>query len=397
MNNLMVQVPFFEGHAIVVVDQFYQVIDKKGDFVLSEGYDYLLRSVETGLLIFEKDHLIGIMDDKENFIVEPIYNFINDYSEGYTVATTTEHMYYYLDEEGNRMNDEPFNYATSFKNGYATVKNQDGKTGVINHKFEFVIDYTYDNISVVDVYGYAVAFDTNDTMDQNDDRYHLINIENGNIVLENYDYIKYTSVIDLRPNTPLYAALKDDAFELYLYDGTRFTDNEYVWLQVIGDYTITYQDANRVPTEPYEELREHAIYDEDGTLIKKASIRDSKHVYQWKDGNEVILYLMVVDGDFIDIYGQNDTYRVEADDVKGLSEDLIFAMKDGLYGAFDFDGEIVIDFKYNYLFEYEDGYIEFSLDDKWGVMNDKYEVIVEAIYQYRHTNYVPRVIPQAQS
>ena len=388
---------FYNGHAIVIVDQFYQVIDKKGDFVFDLGYDYLRRSVESGLLIFEKDNLFGIMDDKENIIVEPIYKYIDDQINGYTFVVTPENEYYYLDAKGNQMNDEAFSFASRFENGYAVVRNFEGKKGLINDKFEFVIDYLYDDISVVDEYGYVVTIDANDIYLQSDDTYNLIKVDDMTIILEDYQYIKFYYGYQSRPNSPLYSAYKDEVYELYLYDGTRFTDDEYVWVQTVGDYIITYKDANRVPTEPYEELREYAIYDEDGTLIKKASILDSKHVFQWNDGNDVTLYLMVVDGDFIDIYGQDDTYRVEADDVKGLSEDLIFAVKDGLYGAFDFEGGIVIDFKYDYLFEYEDGYIEFSLDDKWGVMNDKYEVIVEAIYEYRHTEYVPRVIPQTQS
>ncbi len=388
---------FYDGHAIVVVDEFYQVIDKKGEFVLSEGYDYLRRSVESGLLIFEKNDLFGIMDDKEQIIVEPIYKYIDDQVNGYTFVVTPEREYYYFDEKGNQLNDEGFTYASRFENGYATVKNVEGKKGLINDKFELVIDYLYDDISVVDEYGYVVTRDEHDIFLQNDDTYSLIKVDDMTVVLEDYEYIKFNYVYQFLPKSPLYSVYNDDGYELYLYDGTRFTDDEYVWLQIVGDYLITYEDANRVPTEPYEELREYAIYDEDGTLIKKASITDSKHVYQWNDGNEVTLYLIVVDGDFIDIYGQEDNYRVEADDVKGLTEHFIFAMKDGLYGAFDFEGEIVIDFKYDYLFEYEDGYIEFSLDSKWGVMNDKYEVIVEAIYQYRHTEYAPRVIPQMQS
>ena len=68
---------FYDGHAIVVVGGFYQVIDKKGEFVFSEGYDYLRRSVESGLLIFEQNELFGIMDDKGNIIVEPIYKFVD--------------------------------------------------------------------------------------------------------------------------------------------------------------------------------------------------------------------------------------------------------------------------------------------------------------------------------
>jgi|GEM_PF-2508290 len=385
---------FYKGHAIVIVDQFYQVIDKNGDFVFDLGYDYLRRSPNTGLLIFEQDDLFGIMDDDENVIVEPIYKSITDYSEGYVLVVTPGFDYYYLDEQGNRMHDESFSYATLFKNGYATVRNDEGKTGLINDEFELVIDYIYDDISVVDKYGYAVTRIDNDIYEPEDNSCNLIKVDDMTLILEDYEYIKFNMVIDIRYDTPLYKAYEDDAFVLYLNDGTRFTEDEYVWVETIGDYLITFQDKNRVPTEPYEELREYAIYDEDGTLIKKASILDSKHVFQWLDGDDMGLYLMVVDGDFIDIYGQDAEYRVEADDVKGLSDDLIFATKDGLFGAFDFDGEIVIDFKYEYLFEYEDGYIEFKLDSKWGVMNSKYEVIVEPIYEYRHSNYQPRVIPQ---
>lgn len=388
---------FYDGHAIVVVDEFYQVIDKKGDFVLSEGYDYLRRSVESGLLIFEQNDLFGIMDDKENIIVEPTYKFIDDQINGYTYVVTPENEYYYLDEKGNQMNDEGFSFASRFKNGYATVRNFEGKMGLINDKFEFVIDYLYDDISVVDAYGYVVTRDNNDIYLQTDDTYNLIKVDDMTVIFEDYEYIKFNNVYQFRLDTPLYTVYKDDAYELYLYDGTRFTNDEYVWIQTIGDYIITYQDKNRVPTEPFEELREYAIYNENGELIKKASIEDSKHVFQGYYGSNLKAHLAVNDGDFIDIYGQDITYRVQAENVTGLSEHLIFAIKDGSYGAFDFNGDLVIEFDYGYLYEYEDGYIEFSLDGKWGVMNDKYEVIIEAVYEYRHTDFIPRVIPQMQS
>lgn len=384
---------FYDGHAIVVNDQTYQVIDKNGEFIFSEGYDYLRKCIESGLFIYEKDGLYGILDVQENNIVEPTYKLIYDYSEGYALAVTDDQLYYYLDEKGNIINDQAFHNATPFKNGYATVKNSENKAGLINHDFEMIIDYLYDEISVVDIYNRVVTQDKNGTLDQGDDKYDLINVEDLSVVFDDYSYIKFTSPYDVRPNTPLYQVYKDDAYELYLYDGTRFTNDEYVWIVAIGDYIITYEDKNRVATEPFEELREYAIYNEDQELIKKASIRDSKHVYKGY-GNQRILYLAVSDGDFIDVYGQDETYQVEADEVKGLSDHLIIAIKDGAYGAYDFNGELVIDFEYEYLYQYQDGYIEFTLDGKWGVMNDQYEIIIEPIYQYRHASFVPRILPK---
>lgn len=384
---------FYDGHAIVVNDEVYQVIDRDGKLIFSVGYEYLRRNIETGLFIFEKDGLYGILDVKENIIVDPTYKLIYEYSEGYAIAITEEQLYYYIDEKGNIMNEQPYHHATPFKNGYATVKNDEQKAGLINTDFEMVIDYLHDEISVVDIYNRVVTHDKNGTLDQSDDTFDLVNIEDLSVILNNYHNIKFVTPYDMRPNTPLYQAVKDEYYELYTYDGSKFTDDEYVFIVTVGDYLITYQDAHRAPTEMFEELREYAIYNEDGELIKKASISDSRHVFQGY-GNQRELYLAIDDGDFIDIYGQDDTYRIEADEVKRLSDQLIYAVKDGSYGAFNFDGEVVLDFEYDYLYEYQDGYIEFLKDDKWGIMNDKYEVIVEPMYQYLHTAFAPRVFPK---
>jgi len=144
-------------------DGNYGYINVKGEIVIpcifNEAYDFNDGIARVMFSEATEDYRYSYIDKSGNILFDN-KEFLNasDYSEGYAVVLTKgvsglvkpetleTFRYSYINKSGEYATKQEFEGAMPFKNGLAAVKNN-GKWGMINTKFELVVDYLYDNVS----------------------------------------------------------------------------------------------------------------------------------------------------------------------------------------------------------------------------------------------------------
>jgi len=138
------------------------------------------------LLPFRKDGIYGYMDKNGNVIIKPKFWYADEFSEGLARAMTTygpgsgyfntkgevaipfngnlwgysdfkngtaivqlhDDTYTYIDKTGKQLSNKTYDDAKSFSEGYAPVE-IDGKWGLIDNKFNMVLDCQYEDLGEV--------------------------------------------------------------------------------------------------------------------------------------------------------------------------------------------------------------------------------------------------------
>lgn len=141
------QYGYIDTHGNVVIPcTYYMAYDFNNDVALvslatNTGEDRWTYIDKQGNLLFDKEFVLA-----RNFSE----NYAAVLKEGYgtPVAPSVDipKKWTYIDKSGNFATELDFEDAQDFKNGLAPVKNN-GKWGMINTKFELVVDYLYDDIN----------------------------------------------------------------------------------------------------------------------------------------------------------------------------------------------------------------------------------------------------------
>lgn len=182
---------FSEGYSIVLNENKFNFIDKKGNYLSEDGYDDVkpfkdglapvklgtkwgmintknewvitpkfidLWNYNDGLARFYDGKHYGFIDKSGNVVFEDKHIFVGDYSYGYAVVRKGDWEYGYLDKTGKpvtlnggkniantseELNFQNYMLASSFFDGFARVM-VNGKWGYIDTNFNFVINPKYD-------------------------------------------------------------------------------------------------------------------------------------------------------------------------------------------------------------------------------------------------------------
>ena len=155
---------FKEGLAVVRTGQGkgpYGFINAKGDFVIPSQY-MEANDFSDGIALI----VTGDVDNYRNYYIDTSGKMLfdgkeflmaTDFKEGYAVVLTKGspsfdihdedlkvRRFSYINKQGEYATELEFEQAMLFRNGLAFVKNN-GKWGMINAKFELVVDYLYDD------------------------------------------------------------------------------------------------------------------------------------------------------------------------------------------------------------------------------------------------------------
>ena len=364
---------FYNDQAIVIKDQRFKLIDTTGKDILDETYDYLYRDQETGLLLFMKDAKWSIINEKGKVILEPIYEVLKPFKEGLSVVRLGE-LYGYINDKGEVAIDLKYSHTDDFKNGYAVTQDSLYRSGLIDQKGEIVLDHVYDDIKDVDLSKNVIVRTGSDDVAS----YDLISIEEQQVLLEDYKLI-YAQ--DTFGSGKLYAGIKDQYRELYDHKGNKANNDEYIYLLVHGGYLISYEEKDAIPTGTVNGNHMFTLYDENLDEIITTHISNGQPIAYEKD-NEIKILLAVTDDEYLDIYGLDKTYRLKASGVETMTEDLFIAKDGPFVGAYDRDLEVVIDFVYQSLKAYDDGFVLFRKLYLFGVMDKQYNIIINETYKY---------------
>lgn len=140
---------FHNGRAMVVSNNKYGYIDKRGNEIIPCTFDYDMEATtdhdfHEGLARIERDGKSGFIDVNGNVVIPLVYDGADDFSEGLAwVYSNGKHRV--IDKNGkdvffltNGM------YGGAFNNGYAVVWNG-GKYGYVDKEGNFVVPCEYEN------------------------------------------------------------------------------------------------------------------------------------------------------------------------------------------------------------------------------------------------------------
>ena len=363
---------FYNGYAVVMEDDLYDLIDTEGNSVLENQYQELMVDVNTGLLIYGVDNRHGLMTTSDENILDPTYDSIWGFENGLAVVRLNG-KFGFINTKGEVIVDIIYDDAMPFYDELACVELND-KVGFINKEGDVVIDFIYDQGDAF-INGFVVV--------SKEDQDYLINLE-GDIIL-NKSFIRSSMM-------SLYSAKneEDELFYIYKSDGTKLTDVgykavafNYFWLPYL-DSSLESEYLLSVITEDDEEMI--VWFNKDGTVFRTESIQDSQIF------NRTFTYeedaLIVKDGEYIDFVTRDKTYRLEAMDVEGFFGGKYFIVRrynDSVsgeinYGILNEDGDIEVEFLYDELVMLEDNHLVFRIDGLFGIMDDDFNIIVDAAY-----------------
>lgn len=136
-----------DGKQVFKENKLYGLKDSSREIILEAKYEKMYSySKDTELIPVVKDkkaYFIDVDGYKRN-VADIEYEEYGPQFEKFCFAKK-EGIYKYLDYDLNPVNDMEFEDASSFNKGLAAVK-KNNKWGIINNKFEEVVDYIYDEI-----------------------------------------------------------------------------------------------------------------------------------------------------------------------------------------------------------------------------------------------------------
>ena len=291
--------------------------------------DYLaVQASSSSWSIIDKDGKEIVKEEyPSDALISPFYN------EAYWVKSDDKYQLYNLSDPKKPVIEEEFAKATTFGAGVAVVSNPNQQ------------------IRIIDTKGTTIA-----TLGKDIKRCHPF-IEEGYAIVENADGLR--GIVDTKGNIlikPSYSFLK------LSQDGTLLS------LKTNDDKNIQITDIKgkklgEINTEKYD-LRNERFY-EDKIIVTEANNDDAHFIVLDKTGKK-IFDIKKAKG-----INRNSFY------IDGF---ITFDNGEGKMGVADDQGEIVIRPKYEDIYNYGEGLFAVKKNDKWGIINDKDDTIIEFDY-----------------
>jgi hypothetical protein len=122
-------------------DQKYYLIDKKGEQVSQNTFDYVFGFYGSDLAYFKNDGKYGFINNKGEIKIECIYDEVESFSEG--IAAVKINGYWGgINDNGDTVIEFKFDNSFDFREGLSRIKGKGGY-GFIDTKGELVIPYQY--------------------------------------------------------------------------------------------------------------------------------------------------------------------------------------------------------------------------------------------------------------
>ena len=415
----------------------YGLIDFSGKKVASAQYDELdALPYKEGELLVKQDNKCGVINIKGNNLVEIKYDNIevdgyytdnNGYKyAGYIVSNTTEegYRYGYINYKGKLLLETKYNelsriadmqdneniYLIGAINGqYGVIKNKENvlnneyqsirydannnvlvvekskKFGISKLNGQIIVPVEYNQIDITGIYLYAqneqgtTVYNNNGTQANIDSNIAILETENEKYRIRINDELgsKYGIIDDEG------AQLVEEKYNYleYLYDDYFIASQTGGKLGVIND-----KDEVKIPIECDSVQRI-----ENTNLVKTVVGQTTTRIYKedMQLACEMQNATIETVNDYIKVYNDTETKYLdkqgnEVSNTVVYQNNLIFAAKNeqGKYGFLDKSNSIVVDYQYDKVTEVNEyGYAGVKKDEKWGVINQNGEVILEPTYE----------------
>lgn len=332
----------------------YGYIDYNGDLLLEPEYNELSRIAEiredkTAYLIGAKNGKYGVLKNKEN-ILDNEYQSIRYDANNNVLVVEKSKKYGIAKLDGKVI--VPVEYNQIDITGiYLYAQNEQGTTVYNNNGTQANVDA---NIAILETENEKYRIRINDEIGS---KYGIIDDEGMQLVEEKYNYLEYlydNYFIASQAGGKLGVINDKDEIKIAI---------ECDSVQKIEDTDLVKTVLNQSTTRVYKRDMQLACEMQNATIqIINDYIKinnDTEIKYLDKQGNEV---------SNIVVYPNNSIY--------------VSKNEQGKYGFVDKSNNVIIDYQYDNVTEVNEyGYAAIQKDNKWGVINQNGEIIVEPTYE----------------
>lgn len=395
--------PYKEGELTVKQDGKYGVINIKGNKKVNIEYDQIT--------------------------VDGYYTEENQYKyAGYIVSNTTEegYRYGYINYNGEKIEEIEYNelsrvthiednenvYILCAKNGqYGITKNgkelikneyqsihydevnklfsieKSKKYGIVDLTGKMIIPVEYKQIDINGIYLYAQN-DQGTTVYSNQG--NQVNIDTDIAIIETQNE-KYRIRID---------SSKQNGYGIIGKDGKQIIEEKYNYIEYLYDnyFIVSNENSKLGVIDDKENVKIEIKYDsiqkiENTQIIQTTITQENTTQLYSNEMNQICEMenaLVETNDNYIKIYNDEQTkyFNKEGKELTNAEvypNNQLFAKEDsGKWGFVDKNGNVVIDYKYEKITEFNQyGFAAVKLDGKWGVINSQGKTIIEPTYELK--------------
>ncbi len=316
-------------------------IDSFGKVVIDTKYDALDKFDEKGRARFLSNDKFGVIDCGGKIIIPPAYDYLGMFGNLSVTVAQVGNNYGIINDKFEVVSPFEYDYIYSFNDKPATVAYKDSFFGIISTQGKPISDFKYTYMEDFNG-GLALAFDGG---------YGYVN-HNGNEVID-------TIHSEVRQGTTLSFFLKyHDKWALYSPNGENLTG--YIYTNV-GSFANGLSAVSQI-TDTGEKF---GYINDRGDIIIPC-IYDS--ALDFKYGKAIVRKgkysgIINVEGETIIPFvytGFNSSYDHNV---------IASADEYGKWGLISFKNEKLCDFKYDYIFEFENGFAYTIKDHKYGIID----------------------------
>lgn len=394
--------PYKEGTLTVKQNEKYGIINIKGNSLVEVKYDEVKVDEYyteengyryAGYIVLQKTqegYRYGYIDNKGKEILPTEYNEItrvtgiNDNDNAYLICAKNG-QYGLMKKEETLLNHEYQSIQYDEANNVFVIE-KSRKYGIANISGEEIVPVKYNEIDITGIYFYAkneqgtTVYNSNGTQ---------VNID-AKVAILNTDNEKYKIRIDNTEGTK-YGVINKEGKQLiegkynyieYLYDNYFIVSDENGKLGVLDDKEKTKIETNHDSLQKIQ-----------GTDLLQATLGESQTTEVYNKTMEKICEMSnakIVVEDYIKIYNEEEEryFDKEGKELKNTevysSNKLFVAKKDDKYGFVDKTGKLVVDYKYDKAYEFNNyGVATVKKDEKWGAINEQGQEIVAPIYEIK--------------
>jgi hypothetical protein len=351
---------FYDGEAIVLKNEVFDLIDTSGKSVLAKTYVDLIRDWNTGTIKFKENNLYGLMDNDGKIIMEATYASIGDFYEDRAVVKK-DNKFGYIDIDGKLVVDCEYKLAMRYSQGLAQVSTDGVTFGYIGLDGDLVFDEIYTYSSRFSDYGQAIVSSASDL---ENGLYQLID-DKGTVLLEHSGRIYGFG--------PIYYLVDGGFYYLYDTTGLKFIETGFEKVLSTDGYSVRISNSDQSITD--------ILYSEDKQEVARVTYPEGRSIVLYIDSEETVGLVQYGENE-ITVYFNNQQFTIPGERIMPwIDNGKVIVIKDELMGISKLDGTMELDYQYDFIYYQKDGYYLVSLDDSWGVIDEDYGIIIPLEYQ----------------
>ena len=334
-------------------------IDSFGKIIIDTKYDALDKFDEKGRARFLSKDKFGVIDCGGKIIIPPAYDYLDMFGNLSITVAQVGNNYGIINDNFEVVAPFEYDYIYSFNDNTSTVAYKDGFFGIISTDGTPISDFKYTYMEDFKG-GLALAFDGG---------YGYIN-HNGEEVIE-------TIHSDVRQGTTLSIFLQyNGKWALYAPNGENMTGFIYT---NVGSFANGLSPVSQIG----EDGEKYGYINDNGDMIIPC-IYDS--ALEFKYGKAVVKKgnysgIINIEGEPIIPFvytGFNSSYDYNV---------IAAANEEGKWGLISFKNEKLCDFKYDYIFDFENGFAYTLTDHKYGIIDAYGNEIAKPQYKTKEDAY----------